>query len=153
MARRSLAALLAAAALAPTVAQAGDGAKVYGAQCGACHQAGGVGVPGQFPKLSGRAAQIAASPDGRKYLASVVMYGLNGKIMVEGKPNMGVMPSFGQLSDSDLADVLNFVVRQGARKKPAAFTAAEVAGFRRKPSPNAAEIRGQRAALETKGLM
>lgn len=153
MAFRILAAAAAAAILAPAAAQAGDGSKIYNAQCSACHQSGAVGVPGQFPKLAGRAPQIAATPDGRRYLATVVMYGMHGKIMVEGKPIMGVMPSFGRLSDSDLADVLTFVSRQGAAKKPAPFTAAEVAGFRRKPSPNATEIRGQRAVLEAQGGM
>ncbi len=98
-------------------------------------------------------AKISVTPEGRRYLASVVMYGLNGKIMVEGKPHTGVMPGFSRLSDGDLAAVLNFVARQGASRKPPPFTAAEVAGYRRKPSPPAREIRDQRAALEAEGLM
>lgn len=150
---RWLPATLAIALLAPAAAKAGDGSKIYSAQCGACHQAGGAGVPGQFPKLSGRLAKLAATPEGRKYSASVVMYGLNGKIIVEGKPYIGVMPGFSNLSNADLADLMTYVTRQGATKPPAPFTAAEIASYRRKPPPPAKELRELRASLEAQGLL
>ena len=54
--------VLAAALLAATPAFA-DGAAVFDANCAFCHQGGGVGVPGQFPRLAGRAGAIAAKPN------------------------------------------------------------------------------------------
>ncbi len=137
----------------PSAAIAGDGAKLYAEACGTCHQAGGVGVPGQFPKLASRVAAIAATPDGRRYLGVVVLYGINGKIMVEGKPNMGVMPPQGRLADRDIAEVLNYLARQGVGKMPGQFTATEITGYRRKPTLSAVEVKALRAALEAKGVM
>ena len=48
------------------------GAKVFETNCQVCHQAGGVGVTGAFPRLAGRVSVIASSPDGRKFLSKLV---------------------------------------------------------------------------------
>ena len=37
------------------------------------------------------------------------MYGLQGEIQVEGQTYNGVMPAWQQLSNEDIADVLNYV--------------------------------------------
>ena len=77
-------------------------------RCIACHLADGAGIPGAFPKLRGRLAQIVQHKGGRDYLTMVVANGLTGAITVQGQPYMGVMPaqSYG-LDNKQLAALLN----------------------------------------------
>lgn len=103
-----------------------DGALVY-KRCAACHLANRAGVPGAFPPLGADIRALAGKPDGRRYLALVVIRGVSGPITVEGKPYRGVMPAQTGLSDADIAAVLNHLVK-GSPAKP--FTAAEIAGHR-----------------------
>jgi mono/diheme cytochrome c family protein len=85
-----------------------DGAAVYTAQCAACHQAGGGGIPGAFPPLAGHVGDLyAADPE---YLIDVMLYGLQGQITVAGASYNGLMPAFGQLGDPEIAAVLNHVL-------------------------------------------
>jgi mono/diheme cytochrome c family protein len=104
--------LLAGSALGTSAtAQTADHSTVFNANCAMCHQLGAAGVPGQFPRLAGRAGAIAATATGRLYLERVVLFGLMGKITVDGASIVGgVMPSFASLSDQDLADALDYVV-------------------------------------------
>ncbi|MFU8889087.1 MAG: c-type cytochrome [Trueperaceae bacterium] len=106
-----------------------DGSRVYAANCAACHGPAGAGIAGVFPPLAGHAADIAASDGGRDYLVDAMLYGLMGPIVVDGVSYNGVMPAWGQLSDADIAAVLDHVVGLGG---PAAdpFTADEVAAQR-----------------------
>lgn len=86
-----------------------DGAAAY-ASCSGCHQASGGGIPGAFPPLVGHAADLYnASGDlsGRDYLVQVLLLGLQGEIVVAGTSYTGVMPAWSQLSDAELASVLN----------------------------------------------
>jgi mono/diheme cytochrome c family protein len=107
------------------------GAKVFETNCQVCHQAGGVGVEGAFPRLAGRAPTIASSPDGRRFLAQLVLNGMSGGVTVDGQKIMGVMPGFGQLGDDELASVLSYVETLGAPKhKPAPFKASDLAAAR-----------------------
>lgn len=82
---------------------AGDA--VYAANCAGCHQAGGEGLPGTFPPLTGNPA--AADPD---YVATVVSEGMSGPIEVLGVPYDAVMPAFGNLTDEEVAAVTEHVV-------------------------------------------
>ena len=68
------------------------GAKVYAANCVACHQANGQGVPGAFPALAGSANVNGPMQE----QVQVVMNGRRG------------MPSFKQLSDTELAAVITY---------------------------------------------
>lgn len=147
-----------AASVAASFVMAGaahaSGATTYASRCSMCHQTTGAGLAGQFPRLSGRAAQIAASPDGRAYLAKVLLYGLYGAITVDGKPISGMMPSMGTLSDQDIADVLNHVVGlQKAGKAPAPFTAAEITKVRAQGKLTSAGVASARTDLAAKGLV
>jgi len=70
------------------------GAAVYAANCAACHQANGKGVPGAFPALEG--SKIVNGPD-----ADQIALVLNGKTGT-------AMPSWKQLSDVDIASVITY---------------------------------------------
>jgi mono/diheme cytochrome c family protein len=112
--RLRLAAILAAAVLLGVAAAQGPdggelGATTY-AQCAACHQATGAGIPGAFPPLVGHAPAVFAADGGRAYLATLVLYGLLGPIEVDGAAYNGMMTPFAHLDDAALAAVLNHVL-------------------------------------------
>lgn len=87
-----------------------DGERTY-ANCVACHQASGAGIPGAFPPLAnGHAADVLLAEGGRDYLVHTLLYGLQGQITVEGASYNGVMPAWPQLSDDQIASVLNYIV-------------------------------------------
>lgn len=72
------------------------GEKIYNANCAACHQATGLGLPGVFPALAG--GKIATGPAAAHI-----------DIVVNGSKVNPAMAAFGkQLSDLDLAAVITF---------------------------------------------
>ncbi|MEP7206384.1 MAG: cytochrome c oxidase subunit II [Casimicrobiaceae bacterium] len=73
---------------------AARGQKVYASNCAACHQAGGQGVPGAFPALAG--SKIVNGPPAGQI--DIVLHGKTGT----------AMPSWKQLSDTDIAAVIDF---------------------------------------------
>ena len=113
-----------------------DGAALFSSHCVACHQAGGVGAPGLAPSLAGTLGTRISTGAGRDYLTQVLITGLNGPIKSQGQNFNGFMPSFAQLSDSDLAAVLNDVLKEfNSQAKPAGYkplTAEEFATARQK---------------------
>ena len=91
---------------APAVAGAFvDGKAVFAAQCVACHQVTGKGLPGVFPPLDG---SEWVQGDART-VANILLHGINGKITVAGADYNGAMPSFQQLGDAELAAVASYV--------------------------------------------
>jgi mono/diheme cytochrome c family protein len=86
------------------------GAKTYDTYCGGCHQPTGRGLAGAFPPLAGHAPEILARPDGRAYIARVVLFGLNGAIKVDGDTFDGVMPPWSSLADDQVAAVIDQVL-------------------------------------------
>lgn len=125
-----------AALLLTGTSLAASGADVYKSTCAACHQATGKGMPGTFPPLAGKSIPVLlATPAGRTFLANAVLYGLQGSLTVDGKTYNGVMPAQKQLSDADLAAVLNHVATSWGNKWPAGqkpYTAAEITKLRAK---------------------
>ena len=83
-----------------------DGGKTYSAHCAACHQAAGQGLAGAFPPL----AESDYLADGPGVAINAVLNGLSGPITVNGKDYNAVMPNLSYLSDSDVADVVTFVM-------------------------------------------
>jgi len=80
------------------------GAEVYTTACASCHQAGGVGVPGQFPPLINN-----PSVDDTDYVEQVIRGGLSGEVVVNGQTFDGVMPAQSTMSDHDVASVIAYV--------------------------------------------
>jgi mono/diheme cytochrome c family protein len=128
-------------------ASAATGKAVYQANCAGCHQVTGKGVPGAFPPLAGHFTQLlAAGAAGRSYVGHVALYGLQGSIKVNGQTYAGVMPAQQQLSDADLAAVLNYVATSFGNKWPAGqkpFTAAELKTLRAKVLTPAAVLKSR----------
>lgn len=85
-----------------------DGSTLYSVQCAACHQADGRGLNGVFPPLVG-SEWVSADP---VVTTQVLLRGLVGQIEVAGKTYNGAMPAFTQLSDDELAAIVNFVRMQ-----------------------------------------
>lgn len=146
--------LLGVGAAAMAGPAAATGPQSFASRCSMCHQPSGAGLPGQFPRLSGRVSQIATTPDGRRYLAMVLLYGIYGPISVDDKKITGLMPSMGTMSDQDIADVLNHAVSLKKAAKPvAAFTAAEIAKVRASGKQTAAQVAAERGRIAAKGLI
>jgi len=87
-----------------------DGAAIFANTCAACHQPEGQGVPGAFPPLAGHVGDLYAAEGGPRYVASVVLFGLEGPITVDGETYNGVMPSFFRFSDAEIAAVIDHVM-------------------------------------------
>ncbi len=138
-------------ALTAGLAGAHDGKAVYEANCAACHQQDGAGAIGLAPPLAGTLGKRMAVPVGRQYLAGIVISGLAGKMESKGVVYEGIMPSWQQLSDGDLAAALNYVLGTfNAADLPPGFKpfeAEDIAAPRAK-KPVARELRAWRAASQ-----
>ena len=144
--------LVGSAPWTPALAQTADHAAVFNNNCSMCHQLGAAGVPGEFPRLAGRAGKIAATDAGRNYLERVVLFGMLGKVTVDGTPIVGgVMPSFGSLSDQDLADALDYIVSLDdsgkLQWKGMVFKSADLARARADKTLSPAQVHELRAAV------
>lgn len=84
---------------------AADGKALYAAQCAACHQANGAGVPGVFPPLA-NSEWVQGEP---RILANILLHGINGELEVAGQKYQGMMPAFPQLSDTELAEIATYI--------------------------------------------
>jgi mono/diheme cytochrome c family protein len=92
-----------------TASAEADGAAIFSAQCSACHQANGQGIPGAFPPLAG-SEWLQADPN---IPIAIVRDGLQGEIEVAGNTFQGMMPPLGgQLSDAEVAAVLTYARSQ-----------------------------------------
>ena len=141
---------LAVVAAGTDPARGADGVGLFTQNCLMCHQAGAVGLAGQFPRLAGRVAAISSKPKGRAYLIDVLTYGMAGKITVDDQSIMGLMPPFAQLSNDDVAGVLSYVQSLGPAPAatPAVFTAEEVRAGRASAAKSATDVRAERQSLE-----
>lgn len=101
------------------------GKAVYLANCAACHQPNGKGLPGAFPPL----AQSDYLARDRKAVLATALFGLSGSITVNDQEYNSVMPSMGYLSDVDLAAGLTYVLNSWGNSY-AAVSVDEVAALR-----------------------
>jgi len=83
------------------------GRSIYAANCAACHQPEGEGIPAVFPPL---ARSDFLNADKQRAIRAVVA-GLQGPITVNNETYNGVMPAL-RLDDHDVANALTFVYSQ-----------------------------------------
>lgn len=95
------------AAVAPKVAGELDGKALFAANCSACHQIAGTGVPGAFPPLVNSPYVLS---DNVERMASIMIYGLQGPINVLGTTYASIMAPLGAtLKDEELAAIATYV--------------------------------------------
>lgn len=83
------------------------GAKLFNANCAACHQVNGKGIPGSIPPLAGSA--LANSEDVTKPIR-IVLHGFRGAIVRNGVKYNGVMQPWASVfTDEQIAAILTHV--------------------------------------------
>src|SRR5213596_3378063 len=82
------------------------GKKVFTANCQTCHQANGLGVPGQYPPLAGS----EFTTGGSRRMAMIVLKGLQGPVEVKGQQyGTAVMQPWDKtLTDKQIGDVMTY---------------------------------------------
>ncbi len=93
------------------------GQKVYEANCAACHQANGMGLPGAFPAING--SKIATGP-----------IDAHINLVLNGKPGTAMSAFGGQLSDADIAAVVTYQRNAWDNKVGDAAQPAQIAAAR-----------------------
>src|SRR5437764_6397648 len=129
------------------------GKKVFLANCATCHQATGLGVPGQYPPLAGSEFVI----NGTRRPAMIVLKGLEGPLTVKGGHfGTAVMQPWDKtLTDQKIADVLTYI-RSEWGNKASPVTAEQIAGLRKElanhpGSWHEADLQGVPAEAELPG--
>lgn len=127
-----------------------NGSDIFQGNCAICHQANAAGLPGMYPPLADSIGSYVAIPAGRAYLVHVVSFGMNGPISVHDELYQGVMQPWPQLSDNDLAEVLNYVLTTfNTKLLPKDFTpltAKEVTKYRA-ANPSMSDVYSERSTL------
>jgi mono/diheme cytochrome c family protein len=78
---------------------------IYKRHCLSCHQVNAGGIPKMYPPL----ANNKVISGEKEPLIGIVLNGMSGEIEVNGETYNGVMASYRNLSDNDIADVLNYL--------------------------------------------
>ena len=104
------------------------GKKIFAANCQTCHQANGLGVPGQYPPLAGS----EFTTGGSKRPAMIVLKGLQGPVTVKGqKFGSAVMQPWDKtLADQKIADVMTYE-RSDWGNHASPVTAEQIAALRK----------------------
>ena len=104
------------------------GKKIFAANCQTCHQANGLGVPGQYPPLAGS----EFTTGGSKRPAMIVLKGLQGPVTVKGqKFGSAVMQPWDKtLTDQKISDVLTYE-RSEWGNSASPVTAEQIAALRK----------------------
>ncbi len=116
-----------------SVLEAGEA--TYLANCAACHQPTGKGLPGAFPPLAD-SDYIRGVPKDR--LVDIVLKGFSGKLKVNGVEYDGVMPALNHLGDAEIANALTYVTHSWGNAGPG-ITGDEVAARRGGATADAAK--------------
>lgn len=83
------------------------GEKIYKSYCVTCHQANGKGMPDVYPPL---AKSDYLTKKSKTEIAQALIFGLSGKVQVNGKNFNGMMPPIpGNYTSADIAAVLTYV--------------------------------------------
>jgi cytochrome c oxidase subunit 2 len=98
------------------------GEQVYQANCAACHQENGMGLPGVFPAING--SKVATGP-----IAGHI------QVVMNGRPGTAMAAFGGQLSDAEIAAVVTYQRNAWDNKLGDLAQPAEIAAARGKVAP------------------
>ncbi len=115
------------------------GQAAYNANCAACHQPDGKGLPGAFPPLAASDYLTGHTPAD---IAGLVLKGMSGEIIVNGVKYNNVMPAQSHLSDADIAAIINYVYASWGNQG-GSITADEVGGVRGKLEVSTDQAQGE----------
>ena len=104
------------------------GKTVYLQRCMACHQTDGSGVPRLNPPLDG-ATNVKGND--KLSLVRIIIKGMTERVEIDGEFYANNMSANPDLTDTQIADVLNYI-RNSWSNKASAVTAAEVKAIRAK---------------------
>lgn len=82
------------------------GQTLFNGTCSTCHQANGEGLANVFPPLA-KSDFIAATP---QRLPEIILHGMQGKVVVNGKEYNSNMPPMAQLTDDEVANISTYVL-------------------------------------------
>jgi glucose/arabinose dehydrogenase/mono/diheme cytochrome c family protein len=102
-----------------------EGSILYDTYCASCHQQDGKGDNNRFPPLAG-SEWVTGDPE---RLIRVVLNGLEGKIMVNGKSYNGLMPRHDHLDDHAIASIVSYI-RVRFRNKATPVRTSQVSRIR-----------------------
>jgi mono/diheme cytochrome c family protein len=144
--KRTMAALSADASVPNVKGEVVDGAQVFAEHCVACHQASGSGIAGAFPPLAG-SEWVSGSPS---VLVNILLHGIEGNLVVLGKPYAGQMPSFKEkLNDAKIAAVLTHIRAQWGNQA-SAIDEKTVAEIRAATAGRTSPYKGDKELAELK---
>ncbi|MDC8757060.1 copper-containing nitrite reductase [Janthinobacterium fluminis] len=92
--------------------QINAGKALFNGTCSVCHQSNGAGLAGVFPPLA-KSDYVNADP---KRVASTILHGVSGKLVVNGKEYDSVMPPMNQLNDDEVANIATYVLNSWDNK-------------------------------------
>ena len=168
--RASAAPIASMAAKLPEALYKSRGGLGYVQFCVDCHRLDGTGVADIFPPMAQNPAILADDP---ATLLHVVLTGAR-TAQTASHPRVMNMPSFAQLSDNELGEILNFVRASWGSKTAPEISTSDVKKMRESLSPKVAPhagfdtprlanmldrpnaeqlVRGMRLHLETKALL
>lgn len=102
------------------------GQATYMANCMACHQPTGVGLPGAFPPLAGSDSFAKLIPADA---AKNILQGKTGVMTVNGVEYNSIMPAQTQISNQDIANVVTYIFNSWGNQG-GSISADEVAALR-----------------------
>ncbi|MHC5307285.1 c-type cytochrome [Bartonella sp. LJL80] len=123
--------------LAGDINNLSNGAKIYAEQCSICHLNSGEGIARIFPALRNNPVVNAKNP------TSSINVVLNGAVLPPSRwtPSAVAMPNFSNLTNEDVANVVNFIRTGWGNVASTVVTAADV-GKIRSSSANLGVTRG-----------
>lgn len=125
------------------------GEAVYRANCAACHQPDGKGLPGAFPPLAASDYLGSRKPPD---VASLVLKGITGEITVNGNKYNNVMPAQSHLSDADIAAAINYIYASWGNKG-GSIAEKDVASLRKELAVSQDKAQGETHSATTQAEM
>ncbi len=111
----------------PSKAALERGSEIYISTCIACHQSNGEGVPGLNPPLV-KTSHVLGD---KTKLIQIMLKGMDEAVVINDITYTTPMPSFEQLTDQQIADVLNYV-RNSFGNKAAVISVGQIKAERLK---------------------